>query len=198
VVAVLVVLRIEQLSKKYGARSVLEDLNLTIAPSKICGLLGPNGAGKTTLINILCGLLRADRGKIQINGESITHKTKRVIGVAPQETLLYKSLTCEENLRFFASLYGLRKRERSQRVQTCLAAVGLLDRAKSLAGALSGGMQRRLSLAIAIIHQPKLVILDEPTTGLDVEARYEIWKLIQQLQSQGTTILLTTHLLDEA
>lgn len=191
-------LKIEHLSKTYGQRTVLEDVSLTIAPGEIYGLLGPNGAGKTTTINILCTLLNADSGAVQINGEALSEQTKPLIGVAPQETLLYRSLTCAENLNFFAGLYGLRGQLKRRRVQACLEAVGLAERATSVAETLSGGMQRRLSLAIAIVHQPKLVILDEPTTGLDIEARYEVWELIRQLQQQGTTVLLTTHLLDEA
>lgn len=191
-------LRIENLTKSYGRRSVLRDLSLHIPPGQIYGLLGPNGAGKTTTINILCNLLKPDSGRIEINGWAVSEITKRWIGVAPQENLIYRSLTCAENLDFFARIYGLSNPERKRRVQACLAAVGLSDRAKSPAETLSGGMQRRLSMAIALIHQPKLVVLDEPTTGLDIEARYEVWELIRQLQSQGMTVLLTTHLLDEA
>lgn len=191
-------LRIEGLTKAYGQRSVLQGLSLQIPPGQIYGLLGANGAGKTTTINILCNLLRPDSGIIEINGWAVSEATKRWIGVAPQENLLYRSLTCAENLDFFARIYGLSHAERKIRVQSCLAAVGLTDRARSPAETLSGGMQRRLSMAIALVHQPKLVVLDEPTTGLDIEARYEVWELIRQLQTQGMTVLLTTHLLDEA
>ncbi len=191
-------LSIQHLSKSYGQKVILADLSLSIATGQIYGLLGPNGAGKTTAINILCNLLKPDSGMVRVNGQPISEKTKYWIGVAPQETLVYRSLTCEENLSFFASLYGLRGKEKARRVQACLEAVGLADRATSSAETLSGGMQRRLSLAIALVHQPKLLILDEPTTGLDVEARYELWNLIRQLKNQGITILLTTHLLDEA
>jgi len=192
------VLRIEHLNKSYGQRAVLHDLNLVVSTGQIYGLLGPNGSGKTTTINILCHLLRADSGIIRINDSPVSEQTKHLIGVAPQETLLYRYLTCEENLRFFASLYGLQGIVQTQRVMACLDAVGLSDRANSVAETLSGGMQRRLSLAIALVHQPKLLILDEPTTGLDLEARFELWNLIWQLQKDGITILLTTHLLDEA
>lgn len=191
-------LRIEHLNKRYGPRSVLQNLSLYISPGEIYGLLGPNGSGKTTTINILCNLVKADSGLVKIGGQLVSEQTKYLLGVAPQENLLYKSLTCVENLNFFGQLYGLNYRERVKRIQICLAAVGLSRQANDLAGALSGGMQRRLSTAIALIHQPKLLILDEPTTGLDIEARYEIWELIRNLQSQGITILLTTHLLDEA
>jgi ABC-2 type transport system ATP-binding protein len=192
------VLNIEKLSKSYGKRAVLHDLTLHIESGEIYGLLGPNGAGKTTTINILCNLLRADSGNIAINNKPVSEATKPLIGVAPQENLLYKSLSCEENLNFFAQIYGLSNQERRKQVQLSLEAVNLADRAKSTVETLSGGMQRRLNIAAAIVHHPKLLILDEPTTGLDIEARYEIWELIRQLQSQGMTILLTTHLLEEA
>lgn len=191
-------LMIDRLSKTYGQRPVLQDLSLSVEAGQIYGLLGPNGAGKTTTINILCNLLQADRGTILINNQPVSEQTKRWLGVSPQETLVYRSLTCQENLQFFADLYGVTGKTQKQRVQACLAAVGLLDRATSLVETLSGGMQRRLSLAIALIHQPRLLILDEPTTGLDLEARFDLWDLIRQLQRQGITILLTTHLLDEA
>ncbi|MBD1804883.1 ABC transporter ATP-binding protein [Microcoleus sp. FACHB-SPT15] len=191
-------LNIEKLSKSYSKRQVLQDLTLYIPPGEIYGLLGPNGAGKTTTINILCNLLQADSGVITINNELISEATKLLIGVAPQENLLYKTLSCEENLNFYAQLYGLKTQQRRQQVQTCLEAVNLANRAKSPVETLSGGMQRRLNIAVALVHQPKLVILDEPTTGLDIEARYEIWDLIRRLKNQGVTILLTTHLLDEA
>ncbi len=191
-------LRIENLCKSYGQRTVLHNLNLQISPGEIYGLLGPNGAGKTTTINILCYLLKADSGRVTINDQPVSEATKSLVGLAPQENLLYRSLTCEENLHFFARLYGIRRRQRVKQVQACLEAVGLTARARSRAETLSGGMQRRLSMAIALVHHPKLVILDEPTTGLDIEARAEIWSSIRQLQSQGITVLLTTHLLDEA
>jgi ABC-2 type transport system ATP-binding protein len=192
------VLRIEKLKKSYGKLPVLQDLTLHIAQGEIYGLLGPNGAGKTTTINIICNLLQADSGAIAINNQPVSEATKPLIGVAPQENLLYKTLTCEENLNFFARIYGLPAKERQKQVQACLAAVNLADRAKSPVETLSGGMQRRLNIAAALVHHPKLAILDEPTTGLDIEARYEVWELIRRLQNQGITILLTTHLLDEA
>jgi ABC-2 type transport system ATP-binding protein len=191
-------LQIEKLNKYYGKLKVLQDLTLHIKQGEIYGLLGANGAGKTTTINIICNLLQADSGKITINNQPLTEATKKIIGIAPQENLLYKTLSCEENLNFFASIYGLDKFTRQQQVKASLEAVNLLDKAKSPVETLSGGMQRRLNIAVALVHQPQLVILDEPTTGLDIEARYEVWQLIKNLQSQGITILLTTHLLDEA
>jgi len=191
-------LRIEKINKRYGDRLVLQDLNFSIAEGEVYGLLGPNGAGKTTTINIICDLLKADSGTIYIEDKSVCQATKKLIGIAPQENLLYQSLTCRENLDFFARIYGLSKSKRVEQVSHCLEAVNLVERANSPVETLSGGMQRRLSVAIALVHQPKLVILDEPTTGLDIEARYELWELIRQLKSQGITTLLTTHLLEEA
>lgn len=193
-----IVLNINKLRKSYKGRPVLQDLTLNITAGEIYGLLGQNGAGKTTTINIICNLLKADSGEIAINNQPVSEATKKLIGVAPQENLLYKTLSCEENLNFYAQIYGLNTQQRRQQVEICLAAVNLLDRAKSPVETLSGGMQRRLNIAVALVHQPKLVILDEPTTGLDIEARYEIWDLIRNLKSQGITVLLTTHLLDEA
>ncbi|MBD2063161.1 ABC transporter ATP-binding protein [Funiculus sociatus GB2-A5] len=191
-------LHINKLSKSYGKRPVLQDLSLHISPGEIYGLLGPNGAGKTTTINILCNLSKADSGEIRINNQAVSEATKKLVGVAPQENLLYKTLSCEENLNFFARIYGLNSEQRRQQVKACLEAVNLASRAKSPVETLSGGMQRRLNIAVALVHQPKLVILDEPTTGLDVESRYEVWELIRSLKDKGITVLLTTHLLDEA
>ncbi len=192
------VLDIQNLSKTFGQRQALQNLTLRLAPGEVYGLLGPNGAGKTTTINVLSGLLQPDAGQVWIAGARASESTKVYLGIMPQQNLLYQSLTCGENLAFFAKIYGLPTSLRSQRIQACLQAVNLQDRSDSVVGALSGGMQRRLSLAVAIVHQPKLVVLDEPTTGLDIEARYEVWDLIRQLKQQGVTVLLTTHLLDEA
>ena len=190
-------LKISRLSKRFGQRQALSELSINLPPGEIYGLLGPNGAGKTTALNMLCGLLKPDSGEILIKGQPVSEKTKLLVGVMPQQNLLYQSLTCQETLSFLARIYGLGGKEIPARVQTCLKAVNLGDRANDVVGDLSGGMQRRLSLAAAIIHQPKLVVLDEPSTGLDIEARYEVWELIRQLKQQGVTILLTTHLLDE-
>ncbi|MBE9063322.1 ABC transporter ATP-binding protein [cf. Phormidesmis sp. LEGE 11477] len=190
-------LKITRLSKRFGERPVLNELSLSLQPGEVYGLLGPNGAGKTTALNLLCGLLQPDSGEILVQGQPVGQATKRAVGVMPQQNLLYQSLTCAENLDFIARIYGLDKQETKQRVRICLASVNLLDRADTVVGDLSGGMQRRLSLAAAIIHQPKLVVLDEPSTGLDIEARYEVWELIRSLKQQGVTVLLTTHLLDE-
>ncbi len=191
-------LQLKDVRKSFGKRIVLDDLDLRIEQGEIYGLLGPNGAGKTTTINLICNLMNPDSGFISFNHFPIDRINKRWIGIAPQENLLYKSLSCRENLSFFAQIYGLSKQEQRERIKRSLAAVNLSERADSPIDTLSGGMQRRMNIATAIVHQPKLLILDEPTTGLDIETRYEIWKLIQNLSQQGMTILLTTHLLDEA
>ena len=190
-------LKIHCLSKRFGQRQALNELSLHLPPGEIYGLLGPNGAGKTTALNLLCGLLKPDSGEIFLQGQPVSEATKQLVGVMPQQNLLYQSLTCRETLFFLARIYGLSPKDMPGRIDSCLAAVNLADRADSVVGDLSGGMQRRLSLAAAIIHQPKLVVLDEPSTGLDIEARYEVWDLIRLLKQQGVTVLLTTHLLDE-
>ncbi|MEL6136358.1 MAG: ABC transporter ATP-binding protein [Cyanobacteria bacterium J06628_6] len=191
-------LHIDNLSKRYHQHQALQALTLTLQPGEVYGLLGPNGAGKTTTINLLSGLLQPDSGTVEIGGMPVSAATKPLLGVMPQQNLLYQSLTSEENLAFFSKIYGLNRTVRLRRISSCLEAVDLLDRAKTPVSRLSGGMQRRLSLAVAIVHQPKLVVLDEPTTGLDIEARYEVWALIRRLKAAGVTVLLTTHLLDEA
>jgi ABC-2 type transport system ATP-binding protein len=191
-------LKIKNLNKTYGNRQVLNNLTFQINSGEIYGLLGANGAGKTTTINIICNLLKADSGEISIGDRPVSKATKNWIGIAPQENLLYKSLSCEENLKFYAQIYGLTGKKCRQQIEESLTAVNLLERARNPIETLSGGMQRRMNIAVALVHQPKLLILDEPTTGLDIETRYEIWELIWQLKSQGMTILLTTHLLDEA
>lgn len=191
-------LSIQQVSKHYGDHLVLDHLNLEVETGEIFGLLGPNGAGKTTLINIIAHLLKVDQGKILIDGQAVSEKTKSQLGVAPQENIFYRTLTCWENLNFFAKVYGIPQPDRQARIEHCLKLVNLLDRANTPSEKLSGGMQRRLNLAIALVHAPPLLILDEPTTGLDIEARYELWQLIHCLKDEGVTILLTTHLLEEA
>ncbi|MDB9312937.1 ABC transporter ATP-binding protein [Spirulina sp. CS-785/01] len=191
-------LSLRHLSKSFGSRHVLEDVNFEVETGEIYGILGPNGAGKTTTINLICHLLNPDEGSIYLNAQPLTNRNKTLVGVAPQANLLYKHLTCWENLRFFAQLYGLSPQQQQQQCQYCLQAVKLSDRAHSLVSQLSGGMQRRLNLAIALLHLPKLLILDEPTSGLDIETRYDLWQLIRQLNQEGITILLSTHLLDEA
>jgi len=191
-------LSFNQVSKTYGSSLALDRVSFQLKAGEIYGLLGPNGAGKTTILNLIGQLLVPDQGQIFFNGQPLSAQSRQWLGVAPQDNLLYRSLTCEQNLNFFGKLYGLGAKLRQRRIRFCLQAVNLLDRAQSPVDTLSGGMQRRLNLAIALMHRPKLLILDEPTTGLDLETRQALWRLIQYLQGQGMTILLTTHLLEEA
>lgn len=190
-------LTLDRLCKRYGSQPVLQNLSLALQPGEIYGLLGPNGAGKTTTINIICGLLQADSGRVLIGGQPAGHGTKSMVGIVPQSNLLYNSLSCRDNLAFFGRLYGLSRQACRQRIEVCLGSVDLLAQQHTPVERLSGGMQRRLSLAAAILHRPKLIILDEPTTGLDIEARHDLWQLIRQFKAMGVTVLLTTHLFDE-
>ncbi|MCS6959157.1 MAG: ABC transporter ATP-binding protein [Pseudanabaenaceae cyanobacterium SKYGB_i_bin29] len=190
-------LQLEGIYKAFGDQQVLTNLHINVETGTVYGLLGPNGAGKTTTINIICHLLQPDRGQVWLDDTPLGSHNRHLIGVAPQQNLIYPSLTCRENLCFFGQLYGLWGKQLQDRVKTCLELVDLTDRADSVAETLSGGMQRRLSIAIALIHQPKLVILDEPTTGLDLEARYQMWSVIRHLQDTGTTLLISSHFLDE-
>lgn len=191
-------IEVKDLRKSFGNKVVLDALTFSVDSGEIYGLLGPNGAGKTTAINILSNLLDADSGRIVINGNMVSENTKFLIGVVPQETSVYKDLTCKENLLFFARLYGLHASQKIERVSELIQALNLGEYANTEVSKLSGGWQRRVNIAIALVHSPSVLILDEPTTGLDVEARYELWELIDNLKSTGVTILLTTHQLEEA
>lgn len=191
-------IEIKALKKSFGDKVVLNSLNLSISSGEIYGLLGPNGAGKTTAINILCNLLGADSGKATIKGKPVSEITKYMLGIVPQEISVYKDLTCKENLLFFARAYGLQGSERTNRAKELIRTFNLGEYANTAVCKLSGGWQRRINIAVALIHSPTALILDEPTAGLDVDARYELWDLIKELRTQGVTILLTTHQLEEA
>jgi len=189
---------VKNLVKKFGDFVANDNLTFDVYKGEIFGFLGANGAGKTTTINLICGLLTYDSGEILINNYKLSQKSKYLLGVAPQENLLYNQLTCAENLAFFGKIYGLKSTLLKTAIYQNLKAVNLLEKKDVTVANLSGGMQRRLNIAMALIHSPLLLILDEPTTGLDIESRYEIWQLILSLKHQGITILLTTHFLDEA
>lgn len=191
-------LEVRNLVMSFGDVTVLDGLDFSIAPGEVYGLLGPNGAGKTTTINIICGLLAADGGSVRLGGRAPDEGARRDIGVVPQEIALYRHLTCAENLLFFAAAHDVPKVRRRERAESCLQAVGLLDRADDLVATLSGGMRRGLNVAVGLVHEPLLLIMDEPTVGLDLEARQRSWELIESLRRGGTTILLTTHYLEEA
>ena len=196
-----VALRVEALSKRYGAVEAVSDVSFDLREGEILGLLGLNGAGKTTLISMLATERSPSAGDAVLLGKSIRNERRAVrqlIGVAPQEIALYPMLTAAENLRFFGSIYDVRSSELKSRVVELLDFVGLLDRANDRVETFSGGMKRRLNLAAALVHRPKLILLDEPTAGVDPQSREEILRLVRRLRDDGNAILYTTHYMEEA
>ncbi len=194
------VLELAGVSKSYGTREALQEVDLTVTPGQVVGLLGPNGAGKTTLLSIVAGLLRADSGTVRVNGFDVPRDTllaQRSLGFAPQTTGLYEPLTVEENLRFFGELAGLRRRQLDRRVTEVCEGLLLGDLRSRQCQRLSGGEKRRAHTAIALISQPPLLMLDEPTVGADVETRMALVELVQDLATRGTAIVYTTHYLPE-
>lgn len=192
---------VRDLVKTFGKHEAVKDVSFTIGKGEIFGLLGPNGAGKSTTINMMCGYLEATSGDTLIGGLSIKReplKVKRIIGVVPQEIALYKDLTPLENLAFFGEIYGLSGKERRERAAELLHFVGLYDRRNEAVEKFSGGMQRRLNIVVALIHRPTFLMLDEPTVGVDPQSRENIFDTIEKLRDQGTTILYTTHYMEEA
>ena len=191
----MIAVKIENVKKSYKDTKALKGVSAEIRPGELYGLLGLNGAGKTTLISIIAGLTKADEGDITVDGKSVktdSDEVKRIIAVSPQETAVAPNLTVKENLEFFAELYGKPK----DRAIIAMQEFGLTEVANKRAKTLSGGYARRLSVAAAVITEPELLILDEPTLGLDVIARRELWKLIRARKGK-TTIILTTHYLEE-
>ncbi len=187
------------LTKAYGGRKVVDDVRLQLPSGRICGFLGPNGSGKTTTIRMLCGLLRPDAGSGTCLGLDLRTEAagiKRQVGYMPQRFGLYEDLSIRENLDFVARLYQLPQRRIA--VDHALENLGLAARQQQLAGELSGGWKQRLSLAACLIHEPQLLLLDEPTAGVDPKARREFWDQIHQLAGQGITVLVSTHYMDEA
>jgi ABC-2 type transport system ATP-binding protein len=195
-------LQITDLVKRYPTGTeALKGVSLDIAPGEFFGLLGPNGAGKSTLIHCATGLAQPTAGDIRIFGhDAIDHyKDARIaVGLAPQELNIDWFLTVEETLDYHGGYFGMPKRERRERTKELLAEFSLTEKAKDRTRTLSGGMKRRLVLARALMHRPRLLILDEPTAGVDVELRLELWHYVQRINGEGTTILLTTHYLEEA
>jgi len=186
--------------KRYGDTLALDHLDLQVAEGEILGLLGPNGAGKTTAIRTLCGLIDADPGETTVMGQKQSVKNldaRREIGLVTQEITVFTDLSAEENLRYFGGLYGLRGAELSANVSEMLDFVGLTDRAKKRPGTFSGGMQRRLNIACGLVHKPKLVIMDEPTVGIDPQSRNHILDSVKEIASKGTTVVYTTHYMEE-
>lgn len=194
------VINIEGLIKKFGDVAAVDKISLTIEEGEIYGLLGPNGAGKSTTINIISGLLNMNKGKIEILGKDITKHSfdaKKNLGVVPQDIAIYEDLTAFENVKFFASLYGLRGKFLKQSVDQALEFVGLSDKAGKLPGEFSGGMKRRLNIACAIAHRPRLIIMDEPTVGIDPQSRNHILQSVKRLNEMGCTIIYTSHYMEE-
>ena len=186
--------------KKYDTNLTVNHLSFTIGEGEIFGLLGPNGAGKSTVINMLSGLLELSGGDITVDGYSI-HKhpleVKRRIGLVPQELAIYESLTARENVTFFAKLYGLRGKQLKEQVDEALQFVGLLEKGQDKPSTFSGGMKRRLNIACAIMHRPKLIIMDEPTVGIDPQSRNHILESVKELNRLGSTVIYTSHYMEE-
>lgn len=186
--------------KRYGDKVILDNLNFDVNKGEILGLLGPNGAGKTTAIRALSGLIGIDSGDIVMMGEKQdvnNIKLKQNIGIVTQEVTVFEDLTAEENLKFFGGLYGLKGEKLEKRVEEILEFVGLLEYKKQFPKKFSGGMSRRLNIACALVHEPKFIIMDEPTVGIDPQSRNFILKSIKELADKGTTILYTTHYMEE-
>jgi ABC-2 type transport system ATP-binding protein len=191
-------LQIEGLHKRFGSRVVLDGFSLEVARGEIVGLLGPNGCGKSTVLNIVCQLLSADAGQVQLMGEVVGPRSRSRIGLCAQDGALYPDLLPAENLDFFARVYGLPAALRRQRVDELMQRFELGPHAATPVGRLSGGWRQRLHLAVALVHGPELLVLDEPTAAVDVAARLGLWALIEDLRRNGCTILMTTHQLAEA
>ena len=196
-------IQLESLTKLYPGTTepAVKEISLQIFKNEIFGLLGPNGAGKTTTINMLCGLLSPTEGRIIINGLSLPENLKKIrkdIGVVPQEIALYPTLTANENLRFFGNMYGLKGQNLKKRINECLSLLGLEDKANRKIKTYSGGMKRRINLIAGILHKPQILFLDEPTVGIDVQSRNVILEYLKELNKIGTTIIYTSHYLEEA
>ena len=195
------VLKVLNLVKKYGAKLAVDDVSFEVQEGEIFSLLGPNGAGKTTTISILSTLFSPTAGDAEIFGYSVTKNpmdVKRLIGVVPQEIALYDDMTALENLIFWGEMYGLSGRELKIRVQELLEQIGLADRAKERIKTYSGGMKRRVNIAVGLLHKPRLLFMDEPTVGIDPQSRRAILDSVKALNNDGMTILYTTHYMEEA
>ncbi len=193
-------LTVNDVRKSYGSTVALDGVGFTVAEGEMFGLLGPNGAGKTTLLSILSCLLNPSSGTARLQGLAVEpndRAVRRFIGIVPQELAIYADLTARENLHFFGELYSLRGVELRQRVGDVLRAIGLEDRADHRAGSFSGGMKRRLNLGAALVHRPRLLLLDEPTTGVDPQSRNHIFEEVKSLNAAGLTVIYTSHYMEE-
>ena len=194
-------LKLEQVTKRYGALTALDAVSLHVTPGEFFGLLGPNGAGKSTLMSLVAGLRAPDAGVLTLDGVAITSddfSARGALGLVPQHIALYPELSATQNLRIFGELYGLRGSLLRERIEEVLAAVQLVDRRHAQVKTFSGGMQRRLNLAAALLHRPKLLLCDEPTVGVDPQSRNAIFEYLEQLNRAGLTIIYSTHYMEEA
>ena len=194
-------IQIRSLSKSYGTLTAVSGVSFDIKEGEIFGLLGPNGAGKTTTLSMIAGLLKPDEGEITVGGTAVwsnLKEVKRIMGVVPQDVALYQDLTAKENLSFWGGLYGLRGTGLKDKIDRTLEMLGLAEKSKAAVKTFSGGMKRRLNLGVGLLHSPRLLLLDEPTVGIDPQARINILDVIRGLAKQGTTILYTTHYMEEA
>jgi ABC-2 type transport system ATP-binding protein len=194
-------IRVQSLSKRFGEVRAVDSISFEVLPGELFGFLGPNGAGKTTTISMVSGLLRPNEGTVTIGELNLWERpreAKRLLGLVPQEVALYEEFNARENLFFWGGLYGLSRSELKGNVEEILTRVGLADRAREPVSRFSGGMKRRLNLAIGLVHRPKVLLLDEPTVGIDPQGRNAILEIIRAIARQGTTILFTTHHLEEA
>jgi len=194
------VFQVQGLVKSYGSLRAVDGVSFTVAKGELYGLLGPNGAGKTTIMSMLSGLLAPDEGRILFDGIDLAAeplKVKAQLGIVPQEPALYENLSARENLSFWGGLYGLSGAQLKQAVDRVLELVGLTDRAKDPVKQYSGGMKRRINLALGLVHGPRAVLMDEPTVGIDPQARLNILEAVKQVASSGTTVIYTTHYLEE-
>jgi ABC-2 type transport system ATP-binding protein len=195
------ILQARQLIKRFGSRTVVDDVSFAIDRGETYGLLGPNGAGKTTTISMVCGLLTRDCGEVRVDGHDLDREpmaVRRALGYVPQDLAIYPDLTARENLRFFGRLQSLAGTELASRVDEVLELVGLADRADDAADEFSGGMKRRLNIGIGLLHRPRLLILDEPTVGVDPQSRNAILDAVHALGGSGIGVLYTTHYMEEA
>lgn len=194
-------IEIHDVVKKYGDRVAVNQVSFCVQEGEIFGLLGPNGAGKTTTISILAALLLPDEGEVIIGGYDLMRETSQIkplIGFVPQELALYPTLSAWDNLAFFGRIYGLRGTALKERIAAVLDLVGLRDRAKDAVRTFSGGMKRRLNIAAGLIHRPRILLLDEPTVGVDPQSRHFIFEHVERLKAEGMTVLYTTHYMEEA
>lgn len=191
---------VDNLQKRYGAINAVDGVSFALAAGETFGLLGPNGAGKSTTIGMMSGVVRPDGGQVTLGDGTnpMQAEARRAVGVAPQSLALYEELTAQQNLAFFARLYGLTGGRLSERVEWALDFAELQDRRKDRVGAFSGGMKRRLNLAAALVHDPQVLFLDEPTVGVDPQSRNHIFERVEQLRADGRTIVYTTHYMEEA